>query len=74
METLVIYILSLVNQWLYLKSYLRKTGLSAKAREIVFHSLTISRLLYASPAFASVMSCADTARFNALFRKSVGVY
>jgi hypothetical protein len=52
METHVNYILSFVNQWLYLISQLRKTGSSAKAREVVFHSLIISRLLYALPSFA----------------------
>lgn len=71
METHVNYVLSLVNQRLYLINQLRKTGLSAKAREVIFHSLIISRLLYALPAFAGFLSCADIARFNALFRKSV---
>ena len=51
METYVNYVLSLVNQRLYLINQLRKQGLSAKAREVVFHSLVISRLLYALPAF-----------------------
>ena len=71
METHVNYILSLVNQRLYLINQLRKTGLSVKAREVVFHSLIVSRLLYALPAFAGVLSCSDIASFNALFRKSV---
>jgi hypothetical protein len=70
METHVNYVLSLVNQRLYLINQLRKTELSAKAREVVFHSLTISRLLYTLPAFAGFLSCADIARINALFRKS----
>jgi hypothetical protein len=70
-EKHVNYVLSLVNQRLYLINRLRKTGLSAKAREVIFHSLIISRLLYALPAFAGFLSCADIARFNALFRKSV---
>ena len=71
METHVNYVLSLVNQRLYLINQLKKTGLSSKAREVIFHSLIISRLLYALPAFAGFLSCADIARFNALFRKSV---
>ena len=71
METHVNYILSLVNQRLYLINQLRKTGLSVKAREVVFHSLIVSRLLYALPAFAGFLSCSDIDRFNALFRKSV---
>jgi hypothetical protein len=65
------YVLSLVNQRLYLINQLRKTGLSAKARKVVFHSLIISRLFYALPAFAGFLSCADIAHFNALFCKSV---
>ena len=71
METHVNYILSLVNQRLYLINQLRKTGLPVKAREVVFHSLIISHLLYALPAFAGFLSGADIAHFNALFRKSV---
>jgi hypothetical protein len=70
-STHVNYVLSLVNQRLYVIIQFRKTGLSVKARGVVFHSLIISRLLYASPAFAGYSSCADIARFNALFRKSV---
>ena len=45
--------------------------MSIKAREVVFHSLIISRLLYALPAFAGSLSRADIALFNALIRKSV---
>jgi hypothetical protein len=52
MEIHVNYILSLANQRLYLINQLRKTGLSIKAHEVVFHSLIVSRLLYALPAFA----------------------
>jgi Reverse transcriptase (RNA-dependent DNA polymerase) len=52
METHVNYVLSLVNQRLYLMNQLMKTGLSAEACEVIFHSLTVSRLLYALPAFA----------------------
>jgi hypothetical protein len=52
METQFDCILSLVHQWLYLINKLRKAGLSAKACEVVFHSLIISRLLCALPAFA----------------------
>ena len=55
METHVNYVLSLVNQRLYLINQLRKQGLSAKAREVVFHSLIISRLLYALPAFVGFL-------------------
>ena len=52
-ETRVNYVLSLANQRLYLIDKPRKQGLSAKAREVVFHSLVIglSRRLYALPAF-----------------------
>ena len=71
METHVNYVVSLVNRRLYLINQLRKQGLSVKAREVVFHSLIVSRLLYALPAFAGFLSCADIARFNAVFRKSV---
>jgi hypothetical protein len=46
METHVNYILLLVYQRLYLINQHWTTGLSAKAREVVFHSLIISRLLY----------------------------
>jgi hypothetical protein len=56
-ETHVNYILSLVNQWFCLINQLKKTSLSAKAREVVFHSLIISRLLYALSAFAVFLSC-----------------
>ena len=63
--------MSLVKQRLYLINQLRKQGLSAKAREVVFHSLVISRLLYALPAFVGFLSGADIARFNSVFRKSV---
>jgi hypothetical protein len=58
------YLLSSVNQRLYLIDQLRKTGLSAEAHEVIltglsaesheviFHSLITSHLLYALPAFA----------------------
>jgi uncharacterized membrane protein SpoIIM required for sporulation len=52
METHVNYVLSLVNQRLYMINQLRKTELSAKAHEVIFHSSIISNLLYAFPAFA----------------------
>jgi hypothetical protein len=52
METQFNCILSLVHQWLYLINKLRKAGLSAKAREVVFHSLITSHLLCCSLAFA----------------------
>ena len=71
MENHINYVLLLVNQRLYLINQLRKQGLSAKAREVVFHSLVISRLLYALPAFVGFLSGADIARFNSVFRKSV---
>jgi hypothetical protein len=45
METHINHVLSLVNQRLYLVNQLRKTGLSGKAREVIFHFLIISRLL-----------------------------
>jgi hypothetical protein len=63
------YVLSLVNQRLYLINLinqLKKTGLSAEAREVVFYSLIISRLLHALPALAGVLSCADVVRLIAL--------
>jgi hypothetical protein len=41
-----------VNQRLYLINQLRKTGLSAKAREAVVNLLIISHLLYALLAIA----------------------
>jgi hypothetical protein len=52
METLFDCILSAVHQWLYLINKLRKAGLSAKAREVVFHSLIISHLLCSLHVFA----------------------
>ena len=52
MDMHVNYILSLVNQRLFLLNMLRKQGLSVKARDIIFHALVISRVTYALPAFA----------------------
>jgi hypothetical protein len=66
------YILSVITQRLYLINQLRKTGVSTyKAREVVFHSLIISHLLCALPAFACFLSCANITHYDALFRKSV---
>jgi hypothetical protein len=71
METHVNYVPSLVYQRLCLINQLENTGLSAKAREVIFHALIASRLLYTLLAFAGFLSCADIARLNALYRKSV---
>jgi hypothetical protein len=71
MDKHVNYILSLVNQRLYLLNMLKKQGLSGKAREIIFQALIISRLSYALPAYSGFLSCSHIARFNAVFRKSV---
>jgi hypothetical protein len=68
METHVHYILSSVNQRLYLSNQLMKTGLSAKAHGAAFHSLIVSCLLYTSPVFVGFLSSADLAHFNALCR------
>jgi hypothetical protein len=39
METQFNCIISLFHQWFHLINKLRRAGLSAKAREVVFHSL-----------------------------------
>jgi hypothetical protein len=70
MDDHVNYILSIINSRLYLLSQLRNHGLSISSLNCIFHSLIISRIEYALPAYSGFLTAACKARLDAALRKA----
>ena len=63
-------ILSIISQRFYLLNQLRRQGLPKSALKVIFHSLIISRILYALPAYSGFLSAANISRLDASLRKA----
>ena len=65
----VTYILTQCSQRMYLLKLLRSQGLNSKQLGIIAHSLIISRIRYALPAWSGFMSVDLIHRVDALLRR-----
>src|SRR5664279_5039213 len=63
------FILSQCSQRFYLLKLLRNMGLGPGQLNIVAHSIIVSRIRYALPAWSGYLSVELTSRFNSLLKK-----
>ena len=63
-------LLSSCNRLLYAMRVLRTRGTPATSLYDIFHSIVVSRIEYAAPAWPGMTSAADRARLDSLLRRS----
>ena len=70
MQSHVKYIISILNQRLYLLNQLRKLGLNVSGLTQVFIALVVARFQYALPALVGQLLADDLHKVDAVFNKA----